>query len=132
MFASISAIVQIKILFPNLLATFQQGINAQILREQSGIPFASYMYHNILGGYLAFIFPIALYFGIYRKNLLSLVAASVVGAGVVLTSTRIGLGITVLMYVITLVILLLAKEETGLIKDWTGCCTHSGVSICSA
>jgi O-antigen ligase len=115
-FTSISAILQLKILFPNLLSTFQQGINAQILREQSGIPFASYMYHNILGGYLTFVFPLALYFGIYKKNMLSLVAASVVAAGVVLTSTRIGLGITVLMYAITLAILLLARRKQDLLK----------------
>ena len=115
-FTSISAILQLKILFPNLLSTFQQGINAQILREQSGIPFASYMYHNILGGYLTFVFPLALYFGIYKKNMLSLVAASVVAAGVVLTSTRIGLGITILMYAITLAILLLARRKQDLLK----------------
>ena len=115
-FISISAILQLKILFPNLLNTFQHGLNAQILREQSGIPFASYMYHNILGGYLTFVFPLALYFGIYRKSMLSLVAASVVAAGVVLTSTRIGLGITVLMYTITLAILLLARRKQDLLK----------------
>ena len=115
-FTSISAILQLKILFPNLLSTFQQGINAQILREQSGIPFASYMYHNILGGYLAFIFPLALYFGIYRKSLLSLTASVVIAVGVVITSTRIGLGITVLMYTITLAILLLARRKQDLLK----------------
>ena len=115
-FVSISAILQLKILFPNLMSTFQQGLNAQVLREQAGIPFASYMHHNILGGYLVFIFPLALYFGIYRKSLLSLAASVIIAVGVVITSTRIGLGITVLMYTITLVILLLARRKQDLLK----------------
>jgi O-antigen ligase len=115
-FTSISAILQIKILFPNLLATFQQGINAQILREQSGIPFASYMYHNILGGYLVFIFPLTLYFGIYKKSIFSLVAAVIIAVGVVITSTRIGLGITILMCLITSIILIFDQRKRDLFK----------------
>lgn len=115
-FASIAAILQLKILFPNLIATFQHGLNAQILREQSGIPFASYMYHNILGGYLAFIFPLALYFGIYRKSLVSLAAAIIIAIGVVITSTRIGLGITFLMYIITIAILIFEGKKKDLFK----------------
>jgi O-antigen ligase len=113
---SISAILQLKILFPNLLDTFQHGLNAQILREQSGIPFASYMYHNILGGYLASIFPLALYFGIYRKSIFSLVAAVIIAVGVVITSTRIGLGITLLMYLITATILIFERRKLDLLK----------------
>ena len=110
-FVSTSAILQLKILFPNLLSAFQQGLNAQVLREQSGIPFASYMYHNILGGYLAFVFPLALYFGIYKKSMLSLAAAVVIAVGVVITSTRIGLGITFLMFLITSIILIFEKRK---------------------
>ena len=48
--------------------------------------------------------------------MLSLAAASVIAAGVVITSTRIGLGITVLMYTITLAILLLARRKQDLLK----------------
>jgi O-antigen ligase len=115
-FVSTSAILQLKILFPNLLSAFQQGLNAQVLREQSGIPFASYMYHNILGGYLAFVFPLALYFGIYKKRMLSLAAAVVIAVGVVITSTRIGLGITFLMFLITSIILIFEKRKQDLLK----------------
>jgi len=115
-FLSISAILQLKILFPNLMATFQHGLNAQILREQSGIPFASYMYHNILGGYLAFIFPLTLYFGIYRKSFVSLAAAIIIALGVVITSTRIGLGIILLMYFITTAILIFERKKKELLK----------------
>ena len=115
-FISISAMLQLKILFPNLLTTFQHGLNAQILREQSGIPFASYLYHNILGGYLVFVFPLSLYFGIYRKSMLSLVAAVIIAIGVVITSTRIGMGITLLMFLVTAVILVFERRKQDLIK----------------
>lgn len=115
-FISISAIIQLKILFPNLWSTFTQGLNAQTLREQSGIPFASYMYHNILGGYLAFILPLALYFGLYKKSILALAAAVIIGVGVVITSTRIGLAISLLTYLVTFAMLLYDRRRTDLPK----------------
>ena len=74
------------------------------------------MYHNILGGYLAFIFPLTLYFGIYRKSILSLVAAVIIAVGVVITSTRIGLGITILMFLITAIILIFEQRKKDLFK----------------
>ena len=66
--SSICTIIQHLILFPHLTEAFQKGLYAQILREQQGIPFSSYSYHNILGGYLAFVFPLAFISAdIYRK-----------------------------------------------------------------
>ena len=51
-----------------------------------------------------------------EKACFPLLQHRVVAVGVVLTSTRIGLGITVLMYTITLAILLLARRKQDLLK----------------
>jgi O-antigen ligase len=114
--SSVSAILQHLILFPNLMKTFSQGMYASLLREQAGIPFASYSYHNILGGYLAFILPLGIYFSVYKKSILSTIASSIIIVGVVLTSTRIGLGIVVLCLLASFVLFVLSKNKVGFIK----------------
>jgi O-antigen ligase len=114
--SSVSAILQHLILFPNLMKTFSQGMYASLLREQAGIPFASYSYHNILGGYLAFILPLAIYFSVYKKSIVSTIASSIIIVGVVLTSTRIGLGIVVLCLLASFVLFILSKNKGGFIK----------------
>jgi len=118
---SVSAFIQHLVLFPNLVSAFQQGMYAHILKEQSSIPFSSYSHHNMLGGYLAFIFPLALYFVLWRKEITaaggSIAASALIVAGVVLSSTRIGLGIVVLCLLATLVLLLAARRaKTGIPK----------------
>ena len=114
---AVSAIIQHLVLFPNLASAFQQGMYAQILKEQSGIPFSSYSHHNMLGGYLAFIFPLAIYFVLRKKGAIAVaasIAASVlIVAGVVLSSTRIGLGIVILCLPAALLFLVLAGRGKG-------------------
>lgn len=129
--SSVAAILQHFILFPNLMKTFSQGMYASILREQAGIPFASYAYHNILGGYLAFILPLAIYFSVYRKSVLSLIASSIIISGVVLTSTRIGLGIVFLCLLASFILFLASKNKTGLLKiiGIVALCTVISISV---
>ena len=114
--SSVSAIIQHLVLFPNLMKTFAQGMYAILLREQAGIPFASYSYHNILGGYLAFVLPLAIYFSVYKKSILSTIASSIIIVGVVLTSTRIGLGIVFLSLFASFVLFFFSRNKAGLLK----------------
>jgi O-antigen ligase len=113
---SFAAILQHQILFPNLMKAFTHGKYASLLMEQSGIPFASYAYHNILGGYLAFILPLAIYLTIYRKSISSGFASSLIITGVVLTSTRIGLAIVLLGLIANLVIFIYSRNRLGILK----------------
>jgi O-antigen ligase len=116
---AVAAILQHEVLFPNLVTVFQQGLYAHILKEQSGIPFASYSYHNILGGYLAALFPIAIYFAVHKRavsGLVGIAASALIVTGVVLTSTRIGLGIVGLCLGATLGFLLASRNRSGFIK----------------
>ncbi len=114
--SSFAAILQHQILFPNLMKAFTHGRYASLLIEQSGIPFASYAYHNILGGYLAFILPLAIYLTIYRKSISSGIASSLIITGVVLTSTRIGLAIVILGLIANLVIFIYSRNRLGILK----------------
>ena len=114
--SSFAAILQHQILFPNLMKTFTHGRYASLLIEQSGIPFASYAYHNILGGYLAFVLPLAIYLTIYRKSFSSGIASSLIITGVVLTSTRIGLAIVLLGLIANLVLFFYSRNRLGIMK----------------
>ena len=114
--SSFAAILQHQILFPNLMKAFTHGRYASLLMEQSGIPFASYAYHNILGGYLAFILPLAIYLTIYRKSISSGIASSLIITGGVLTSTRIGLAIVLLGLIANLVIFIYSRNRLGILK----------------
>lgn len=114
--SSACAIIQHLFLFPNLADAFQQGLYAQILREQQGIPFSSYAYHNILGGYLAFVFPLSVYLGVCTKKISALLVSALIVTGVVLTSTRIGLGIVILATVAIISLTIMRRIRWGLTK----------------
>lgn len=114
--SSVAAILQHQILFPNLMKVFTHGRYASLLMEQSGIPFASYAYHNILGGYLAFVLPLAIYFSVYKKSVLSIIASSIIIVGVVITSTRIGLGIAFLGLIAYLALFFYSRNRLGILK----------------
>lgn len=114
--SAICAILQHLILFPHLTTAFQQGLYAQILKEQQGIPFSSYSYHNILGGYLAFVFPLGVYFAVYKRSILSIMASGLIIIGVVLTSTRIGLGIMLLTTIVSIGLVLMHRNQWQVLR----------------
>lgn len=114
--SSVCTIIQHLILFPHLADTFQQGLYAQILREQQGIPFSSYSYHNILGGYLAFVFPLSVYLALYKRSISAVLVSGLIIAGVVLTSTRLGVGIVILTMVASIGLTFIRKNRWGVVK----------------
>jgi O-antigen ligase len=137
---ALCAIVQHRFLFPGLLDAFKEGAYAQVVREQSGIPFVSYLYHNMVGGYLAFIFPLALYFSVYEpparsgvsdsrcnesttgrilqaaRPFLFMLFAAVIITGIILSSSRIGMGLALLCLIFVAIALLVRKAWRGLLK----------------
>jgi len=87
----------------------EAGRYSVIVREQP-IGFSSYIYHNILGGYLCFIFPVAAYFGIMKRNWFFAIATTLIITGLVFTTSRIAMGITLLSSLALLVILLRERQ----------------------
>ncbi|MCX5803911.1 MAG: O-antigen ligase family protein [Proteobacteria bacterium] len=107
--SSLCAIVQSKILFPNLMEIFKGGRYAFIVKEQP-IPFSSFLYHNILGGYFCFILPIAIYFGIFKKRWLYVAMASGIISGLIFATSRIAIGIALLVVLYSTIALVMNRD----------------------
>jgi O-antigen ligase len=75
-----------------------------LLVEAQPIPFSSFLYHNIFGGYLASIVPISLYFAVYKKRVFYSITTIAILTGLILTTTRIGIGLAVLSILASLVL----------------------------
>ena len=91
------AIVQHCALFPSLRTIFTSGQYAALLGEQSSIPFGSYLYHNIMGGYLAFLFPLSIFLAASEKPFAWAPISATIIIGVVLSSSRIALTLVVII-----------------------------------
>jgi O-antigen ligase/tetratricopeptide (TPR) repeat protein len=113
--SAICAVIQYRFLFPGLLDVFRGGSSGQIVREQAGIPFSSYLHHNMLGGCLAFLLPLGFYFGVYKKGSIYMVASVLLLTGLVLTSTRIGMGLAIVVTLSTVICLVKTGDRKGLI-----------------
>lgn len=90
--SAVLTVIQFIVLYPNLMATLKEGKAALMVRGQA-IPTSSFLYHNILGGYFAFVLPLAIFYGVFGKRIIYTVAAIAIMTGLILTTTRIGVAI---------------------------------------
>ncbi len=111
--SSICAIMQFTVLFPNLFEILQGSRLNQMVRGQA-IPISSFSYHNMLGGYLACVLPIALYYSIVKKRLLYIFVSSIIIAGIVLTTSRIAMMIGIMETVFYIALALMKRNVKGL------------------
>lgn len=102
--SALCAIIQFTVLYPKLMDMYRNSQYALLVGSQT-IPFSSFLYHNIFGGYLAAILPVSIYFAIFEKKKIYSITTIVILAGLILTTTRIGLGLAMLAVLITLVFL---------------------------
>ncbi|MCX5803905.1 MAG: hypothetical protein NTU69_10325, partial [Proteobacteria bacterium] len=93
--SSLCVIIQSKTLFPNLIEELGNGRYAAFVKEQP-IPFSSFIYHNILGGYFCFVLPFALYFGIIRTRWIFIIATVGIIVGLIFSTSRMAMGISLL------------------------------------
>ena len=100
--SSLCAIMQFTVVYPELMDTFRQSKYA-LLVETQPIPFSSFLYHNIFGGYLASIVPISLYFAVYGKRMFYSITTVIILTALILTTTRIGIGLAVLSILASLI-----------------------------
>ncbi|MCX5806898.1 MAG: O-antigen ligase family protein [Proteobacteria bacterium] len=91
--SALCAVVQAKVLFPNLIEVFEGGRNAEIVKGQA-IPFSSFLYHNVFGGFMCFVLPLALYFGVFQRKWIYMAAASGIITGLILSTSRAAIGIS--------------------------------------
>jgi len=107
--SAVCAVVQSKVLFPNLIEVFQGGRYADIARGQA-IPFSSFLYHNVFGGYMCFVLPLAIYFGVYQRKWLYMIVTPCIIAGIILSTSRIAMGISFL-FVLCFLIATIRKRD---------------------
>ena len=110
----ICAIIQSMVLFPKLIETFKGKRFAEIASIQS-IPFATFLYHNVFGGYMSFVLPLAVYFGIYKKKALFEIATVFILAATILSTSRIAMGISFLFLMGLIVFLIKEKKVKSIL-----------------
>ncbi|MCX5815610.1 MAG: O-antigen ligase family protein [Proteobacteria bacterium] len=107
--SAICAVVQSKVLFPNFIEVFQGGRYAEIAKGQA-IPFSSFLYHNVFGGYMCFVLPLAIYFGVYQGKWLYKIATPCIIAGIILSTSRIAMGISFL-FVLCFIAVMIKRRD---------------------
>ena len=107
--SSLCAIMQFTVVYPALIDAFQHSKYASVVENQA-IPFSSFLYHNIFGGYLAVILPISLYFAVSEKKILYSITTIVIIIGLILTTTRIGIGLALLTILLSLIVLVKDRD----------------------
>jgi O-antigen ligase len=112
--SSLCAILQVTVVYPALMGTFQHSKYASLVGNQT-IPFSSFLYHNIFGGYLASIVPISLYFAIFEKKIFYSITTIVVLTGLILTTTRIGIGLALLTILALLTVLVKDRDVKSIL-----------------
>jgi O-antigen ligase len=111
--SSLCSIVQFTVLYPKLMDVLRQSKYA-LLVEAQPIPFSSFLYHNIFGGYLASIAPISLYFAVYKRKIFYSITTITILTGLILTTTRIGIGLAVLSILASLIVSAKDRDVRGL------------------
>ena len=112
--SAICAVVQSKVLFPNLIEVFQGGRYAEITRGQA-IPFSSFLYHNVFGGYMCFVLPLAIYFGVYQGKWLYKIVTPCIIAGIILSTSRIAMGISFLFVLCFIAAMIKRRDIRGIL-----------------
>jgi hypothetical protein len=112
--SAICAAIQAKVLFPNLIEVFEGGSNAEIVKGQA-IPFSSFLYHNVFGGFMCFVLPLALYFGVFQGKWLYIVAASGIITGLILSTSRMAMGISLATTLCFMIFMFKKRNTKGIL-----------------
>lgn len=103
------AVIQLTVLYPGLTEMLRNSKYA-LLVETHPIPFSSFLYHNIYGGYLASITPISIYFAVYERKKFYSVSTAALLAGLIFTTSRIAIGLATLGILTSLVLLAMDRD----------------------
>jgi tetratricopeptide (TPR) repeat protein len=91
----VCAVLQLKVLFPQLSAIFTSGWYASMLQEKP-VPFVAFLNENMFGGYLLLTLPISISLGLYEKRKAYAVTTPIIIIGILLSLSRLSFIIMVL------------------------------------
>jgi len=80
-------IVQARILFPKLLDLSMTGKDALALSERV-VPFSSFINESPLGGFFLTLLPVGLYFAVFKKSILCMIASVFILFGLLFSMSR--------------------------------------------
>jgi tetratricopeptide (TPR) repeat protein len=104
----VCAVLQLKVLFPQLSATFTSGWYASMLQDKP-VPFVAFLNENMFGGYLLLTLPISISLGFYEKRKAYAVTTPIIIIGVLLSLSRLSLIVMVLELSAVCVVLALTR-----------------------
>ncbi len=110
--SAICAIAQSKFLFPGLVETFKGGTHADMVRAQA-IPFSSFLHYNVFGGFMCSVLPLAFYFGAVKKKWIYMPITALIIVGLIISTSRIAMGLSFLAAVYFVVSTLKNKDFKG-------------------
>jgi tetratricopeptide (TPR) repeat protein len=113
----ICAVLQLKVLFPQLSAVFTSGWHASMLQEKS-VPFVAFLNENMFGGYLLLTLPISISLGLHEKIRSYFFTTPLIIVGILVSLSRLSL-------VVMVIELSVACVALGLLHDW-----HRPVALC--
>jgi O-antigen ligase len=97
-FTVICAILQAKVLYPQLSIMFTEGNYARMLAEKP-VPFVAFLNENMFGGFLTLIIPIAIYQAFIKKNNVFICSIPLIITGILLSLSRLSFIVMVLEFV---------------------------------
>jgi O-antigen ligase len=112
--AVVCAVLQMKVLFPQLSAMFTQGWYASIISEKS-VPFVAFLNENMFGGFLVMVLPISLYLAFTEGRRTHVFTTLLIVAGVLISLSRLSFIVMVLELLISVAIFTYEKEWKGLL-----------------
>jgi hypothetical protein len=105
----ICAILQAKILYPQLTELFSEGQNARLLAEKP-VPFVAFLNENMFGGFLTLILPISVYLTFTHRKMRFVFSVALIISGILLSLSRLSLIVMVFESVIVFFVFLLRRK----------------------
>ena len=90
--SSLCLMLQLTVIYPKLAEIATGGKYFYLMQGQQ-IPLSSFIHYNVLGGYFASILPLSIYFAIFNKKHFYMLTTIVILAGLIITTTRVGMGL---------------------------------------
>jgi O-antigen ligase len=98
--SSLCLMIQLTVLYPKLAEVATSGKYFYLMKGQQ-IPTSSFIHYNVLGGYFASVLPLSIFFAIFNKKRFYMLTTVAILSGLIITTTRVGMGLASLTLLIS-------------------------------
>lgn len=125
----VCAILQYKILFPQLLAAFKETQYHWMLLERN-VPFGAFVNENMLGGYLVLVLPVSLYLAFVEGKRAYLVSTVIIIGGILFSLSRLSAIVMFLELAVAAIIIFKASGRRRLLVFAGSCLGGLALFLC--